>query len=729
MREALALLRRQGDFRRTYLATLVSLGGDWFAVVPLLALLPRLTGGGLAGGLVLVADTAVFALLSPYAGTVADRVDRRRLLVAADLASAGCALLLLLVTGPGTAWVAVAAVGGIAACKAFAQPASQAALPNLVDRSELRTANVLTGTAWGTMLAVGAALGGLGAAVLGERACFLVDAGSFLVSALLVARCRRPFQRPRAGTGARPGFRADVAEAVRYARGEPRVLALVTAKPGVGPANGALVLFPLLALDVFDVGGTGIGLLFAARGLGAVLGPLVLGRPRSEAAVHRLLALCIGGCGLAYVAAAAAPSFALVLLLVVVAHVGGGANWVVSTYGLQAVVPDRVLGRVASADLMLVTLAVVRQPARVRRARRRRAHPPARRRLRRHVGGLRRHLVARDPAGEGRARRGGARPAADHHPGPARRDREPGVAVPSYAPSPVVVRAPATSANLGPAFDSAGLCLGLADEVVAEVTASGLVVQVEGEGAGALPLDERHLLVRAARAAFERLGGSPPGLRVHCVNRVPQSRGLGSSSAAIVAGVLAARALVDGGEELLDDDAVLALADEIEGHPDNVAACLRGGFTLAWRDAAGVHVVRRDVAEAVVPVVLVPQQRSSTAQVRGLLPATVPHADAAAGAARAALLALALTSDPSLLLAATQDRLHQPYRAAAMPGTARLVAELRERGTAAVVSGAGPTVLALCTRDEVDAVVRSAPDGWTARRLAVDAGGARADRT
>ena len=356
-RASLGLLRRAPDFRRTYLATLVSLGGDWFAVVPLLVLLPRLTGGGLAGGLVLAADTAVFALLSPYAGTVADRLDRRRLLVACDLASAACVLVLLLVDSAGTASLAVVAIGGVAAAKAFAQPAAQAALPNLVDRADLRLANVLTGTAWGSMLAVGAALGGLGAAVLGPRACFVVDAVSFLISAALISRCRRPFQQDR--PVAAGGFRAGVREAVGYARSEPRVLALLGAKPGVAFANGALVLFPLLTADVFGVGGLGVGLLFAARGLGALLGPLLLGsRARDDADLHRLLALSVVGCGLAYVAVGLAPAFWLVLVLVTFGHIGGGANWVGSTYGLQAVVPDAVLGRVASADLMLVTLAV-----------------------------------------------------------------------------------------------------------------------------------------------------------------------------------------------------------------------------------------------------------------------------------------------------------------------------------------------------------------------------------
>ena len=288
----------------------------------------------------------------------------------------------------------------------------------------------------------------------------------------------------------------------------------------------------------------------------------------------------------------------------------------------------------------------------------------------------------------------------------------------------VRVRAPATSANLGPAFDSAGLCLSLYDEIDVEVTGSGLGVQVTGEGAGVLPRTERHLVVRAMRATFDRLGGQPAGLRLHCANAIPQSRGLGSSSAAIVAGVLAARALADDGADRLDDDAVLSLADELEGHPDNVAACLRGGFTLAWRDAAGVHAARCDAHPDLLPVAFVPAERSSTREVRGLLPATVPHADAAANAGRAALLALAVTRDPALLLVATEDRLHQAYRAPAMRRTAGLVAALRERGVPAVVSGAGPTVLALTGREAARAVADSVGRGWRAHLLAVDPVGA-----
>ncbi len=296
--------------------------------------------------------------------------------------------------------------------------------------------------------------------------------------------------------------------------------------------------------------------------------------------------------------------------------------------------------------------------------------------------------------------------------------------MPTFTREPVHVRVPATSANLGPGFDSAGLALDLADDVVVRTSSSGVEVVVEGEGAGRLPLDERHLVVRALRATFDRLGGQPAGLALHCTNRIPQSRGLGSSSAAIVAAVVAARALVDGGDELLDAQGALALADRLEGHPDNVAACLHGGVTFAWSTTDGPRVVRLDAHDELAPVAFVPSTTSSTAQVRGLLPPTVPYADAVLNASRAALLPLALTRDPSLLLAATEDRLHQGYRAPAMPATAALVRELRAQGVPAVVSGAGPTVLALTTRVTRSAVAGPERPGWAVRPLDVQRRGA-----
>ncbi|WP_326798589.1 homoserine kinase [Streptomyces sp. NBC_01808] len=317
------------------------------------------------------------------------------------------------------------------------------------------------------------------------------------------------------------------------------------------------------------------------------------------------------------------------------------------------------------------------------------------------------------------------------------------MAGPAFRAAPVRVRVPATSANLGPGFDTFGLALGLYDDVVVRVAESGLHVDIAGEGAENLPRDESHLLVRAMRSAFEALGGQPRGLEVVCANRIPHGRGLGSSAAAICAGIIAARAVTIGGAErsgALDAPeraALLELATELEGHPDNVAACLLGGFTLAWTDdgtggagtapgdaPAAVRAIRLEPAGGVVPVVFVPGNPLSTAEARGLLPRTVPHADAALTAARAALFVEALTRRPELLLTATEDRLHQDYRAPAMPESTALVARLRADGVPAVISGAGPTVLAFAEDGAAEKVARSAGEGWAANRLALDREGA-----
>ncbi len=293
---------------------------------------------------------------------------------------------------------------------------------------------------------------------------------------------------------------------------------------------------------------------------------------------------------------------------------------------------------------------------------------------------------------------------------------------------PVTVAAPATSANLGPGFDSLGVALSVYDEVTATVAGDGVRVTIAGEGAGQLPADERHLVAETMLTTFDRLGGRPPGIELQCLNRIPQARGMGSSSAAIVAGILLARQLADGDPGRLGTAAVLRLAAEIEGHPDNVAACVLGGFSIAWNAGPedGARAVTLDDAKGVLPVVFVPAQRGYTAQARAALPASVPLADAAFNTARAALLVRALTGTPRLLLAATEDRIHQGYRAAAMPETARLVADLRADGIAAVVSGAGPSVLALVPDDQrlVTAALGRCPGGWQARPLPVASDGA-----
>ncbi|MGP8001903.1 MAG: homoserine kinase [Streptosporangiaceae bacterium] len=303
-----------------------------------------------------------------------------------------------------------------------------------------------------------------------------------------------------------------------------------------------------------------------------------------------------------------------------------------------------------------------------------------------------------------------------------------------WTDAPVVVRAPASSANLGPGFDSLGLALSLHDVAVARVTSGGLDIEVSGAGRETADAGEDHLVVRAMRAAFGLLGGQPPGLGLRSLNTIPHRRGLGSSAAAIVAGILAARALTRNGPELLPDPAVLQLATELEGHPDNVAACLHGSLTIAWTadppGPAGTRMVRLPVLEEIRPVLCIPAERLSTTTARGALPAAVPHRDAAANAARSALLVAALTRVPAVLFDATQDYLHQPYRAEVMPQTAELLGRLRAAGVAATVSGAGPSVLALTVAgtktgpDLVDSIAAETGIGWRISPLDIDRQGA-----
>jgi homoserine kinase len=296
---------------------------------------------------------------------------------------------------------------------------------------------------------------------------------------------------------------------------------------------------------------------------------------------------------------------------------------------------------------------------------------------------------------------------------------------------PVLVRVPATSANLGPGFDSLGLALGLHDVVEAEVTGGGLHIEVSGAGERTAGYGEGHLVVRAMRAAFQRLGEQPTGITLRCRNAIPQGFGLGSSAAAIMAGLLAARALCGSfADDRLPDAAVLRLAADLEGHADNVAACQAGGLTIAWTAGGSVRSVRLDPLPGLIPALCVPGTPLATEAARKVLPATVPHADAAGNAARAALLVAALTGDARNLFDATEDFLHQQYRASSMPGSASLLGSLRAANVPAVVSGAGPAILALLVPpvtpgpDIVAAVAAATGEKWTVSVLDVDRGGA-----
>ncbi len=287
----------------------------------------------------------------------------------------------------------------------------------------------------------------------------------------------------------------------------------------------------------------------------------------------------------------------------------------------------------------------------------------------------------------------------------------------------VRVQVPATSANLGPGFDSLGLALDVVDDIDVRATTGATRVTVTGNGAAALPEGEEHLVVRAIRAALDHVGAPQAGLELRCHNRIPHGRGLGSSAAAVVGGLVAARGLV-AEPEALDDATVLALATEFEGHPDNAAPAVLGGATVAWTDATGPRAARIPVGDHVRPTVLVPPAELLTGTARAVLPRSVAHEDAAFNAGRAALLVLALGARPELLLPGTEDRLHQRQRAIVMEETLKVVDTLRELGLPAVVSGAGPSVLVL-TRVEDARLAAFTRHGWQVHTPAVADEGAR----
>jgi predicted MFS family arabinose efflux permease len=359
LRASLSLLRRNRDFRALFVASVISLGGDWFLWVAINGLIFEETGKALYVGLSILAQEFAFFLASPIGGILADRIDRRKLMIVCDLARAVICVGFLLV-GAETLWLAYVLLPLLAAFAAPFDPALSAATPNVVDPDDLPAANALNGSLWGTMLAVGAGLGGIISAVFGADTAFLVDAGSFLVSAALLSSIRRRFSETRGEATEHSGIVEATQETWRFARRDHRVLSLLAVKFGFGAAAGLLALIPVMALDVFDAGNIGFGILMAARGLGALIGPF-LGHRIAGPGHRRLfpaIGLSLAVFGLGYMAMGAAPSLALAAVTICVAHLGGGSQWMLSTYGLQVLVPDRIRGRIFGFDYMLITLSL-----------------------------------------------------------------------------------------------------------------------------------------------------------------------------------------------------------------------------------------------------------------------------------------------------------------------------------------------------------------------------------
>ncbi|SNU01549.1 homoserine kinase [Ruaniaceae bacterium KH17] len=285
------------------------------------------------------------------------------------------------------------------------------------------------------------------------------------------------------------------------------------------------------------------------------------------------------------------------------------------------------------------------------------------------------------------------------------------------------VTVPATTANLGPGFDSIGMALELRDRIIVRATAGETRVTVRGEGQQTAGLGEDHLVVRAIRVALEYVGAPQIGIDLTCHNSIPHSRGLGSSASAVAAGIAAVRAMISEPESL-DDDAIFRLVTDFEGHPDNAAPAVYGGAQLTWMDEEGPHTIPLPVHESIQPYVMIPPTESLTATTRAVLPRTIAHSDAVFNLQRSALLVEALRTGEHLL-PATDDRLHQPYRREVMPQTAELIDSLRRSGIPAALSGAGPTVFSFISVPEQLATALS-QHGWTVRALPVATEGVRA---
>ena len=354
------LLRHNRDFRLLYFGSLISLGGDWFLTVALLDLVLQLTGSATLASLMLLCQSLPIFLVTPIAGRAVDRLDRRKLMIVVDVIRAGACLLPLFARTPALLPFAYIGVIAISIGSAYFEPASQAALPNIVAAEELSAANVLMGSTWGTMLAVGAAIGGAVTMRFGRDVSFVVDAVSFLASAAILWRMRAQFAEERPVDHEHPPLIESMRETLRYARTHPRVLALLTSKGGYGLGSGVVAMLSVFGKEVFHAGAFGIGLLFAARGLGALFGPFLIraiGARRGDLQ-YSLIGVSIFIFGAGYMALGFSRSLLVGSLAVFAAHLGGGAQWQTSTYGLQRETPDWIRGRVFGADWGFVTLTM-----------------------------------------------------------------------------------------------------------------------------------------------------------------------------------------------------------------------------------------------------------------------------------------------------------------------------------------------------------------------------------
>jgi len=363
----LDLLRNNHDFRRLFIGQLVSQTGDWFNSVALFTLLLRLSGSGEAVGFILIIKLLPSFFVGPLAGVVADRFNRKTIMIVADVARGILVLGFLLVRSPDQVWLVYALAGVEIAIATFFDPAKSAAIPGIVSREELISANGLSGASWSVTLALGAAVGGVVTEVFGSDTAFIVDSISFFVSAAYISAVRirstsRPDRSKNLSLADATGV-TDLIEGARYLKSNPRVMALLLVKSGWGLGGGVLLLLTIYGKQIFPLGHDGaasIGLLYSARGLGALIGPMIAGVITSGAprTMRKSISIAFFVSCAFYLLLAHSPVLAVALLCVLGAHSGGSIQWVFSTTLLQMTVPDRFLGRVFALEMALLTLTM-----------------------------------------------------------------------------------------------------------------------------------------------------------------------------------------------------------------------------------------------------------------------------------------------------------------------------------------------------------------------------------
>jgi MFS family permease len=358
---AWSLLRRNRDFRLLFCAQVVSFMGDWFLFVALAGLVFSLTHSPALVAAVYASLTVPFALFMFVGGPLADRLNRQALMIGADVIRGTLCLGFFVIHTRSMVWLVYVLAGAVTALQAVFEPASLAAIPNLVDREDLATANVMAGAVWGSMLAIGSAVGGLVVAAFGRDAGYIGDAVSFLVSAAIISRIHRRFSEAREPTHEHPGLIESTREAIRYAREDHRVLALMSVKGGFGLGGGVVSLLPILAFTVYHRGDAGTGILYAFRGVGVFVGPFLVRRWIDDDDLTTLF-WTISAAFLIYGASYAVvpwmPGIYLAGVFVFLGHLGGGAQWTLSTYGLQILVPDHIRGRIFAFDEGFITLTI-----------------------------------------------------------------------------------------------------------------------------------------------------------------------------------------------------------------------------------------------------------------------------------------------------------------------------------------------------------------------------------